>query len=169
MWLQEDSHTNVCFAMPLGVCDITYMSICFSRNIKGPMCVRGSTGVSLRGCVCVCTDQAWWPAFVWLPSTPHLFTGKGRRLILSRRLHLLVTTTTYPRSLNYLIFWILFALIQSYLLLKSLSPVKDLEQPLSVSLSSSTQMGWAVEETGGRAEEDGREELEEEDAELNSS
>lgn len=52
--------------------------------------------------------------------------------------------------------------------MNSLSPVKDLEQPLSVSFSSSTQTGGDEEEDGGRVEEERREELEEEDAELKS-
>lgn len=55
-----------------------------------------------------------------------------------------------------------------YLLVKSLSPVKDLEQPVSTSFSSSTQIGGDEVKNVGRVEEDGREELEEEDAELNS-
>lgn len=58
----------------------------------------------------------------------------------------------------------------AFLLLKSLRPVKDLEQP--VSLSSSTQTGGdnEEEEDGGRVEqtEEGIEEWDEEEPELNS-
>lgn len=50
-----------------------------------------------------------------------------------------------------------------------MSPVKDLEQPLSISFSSSAQIGGTEEKTGGRVEEEeGREESEEVDAELNA-
>lgn len=57
----------------------------------------------------------------------------------------------------------------SYLLVKSLSPVKDLEQPL-ISLSSSVLTGGLGETTGGRGtdETEGKDDSEEEEAELNS-
>lgn len=45
--------------------------------------------------------------------------------------------------------------------------MKDLEQPLSISFSSSKQFGGAKEETGRSVKEEGKDELEEEDAELN--
>ncbi len=47
--------------------------------------------------------------------------------------------------------------------------MKDLEQPLIVSFSSSPQTMGGEERDGGWVEEEGREELEEEDAVLNSS
>lgn len=55
----------------------------------------------------------------------------------------------------------------AFLLEKSLSPLKDLEQPVSASFSSSMHVGGCEEKNVGTLEE-GREELEEEDAELNS-
>lgn len=58
----------------------------------------------------------------------------------------------------------------SYLLEKSLSPVKDLEQPLSISFSSSVLIGGLEEKTGGRRADkvEGKDDSEEEEAELNS-
>ena len=52
--------------------------------------------------------------------------------------------------------------------MKSLSPVKDLEQPVSASFSSSTHAGGDEAKNAGRAKEEGSEEMEEEEAELNS-
>lgn len=58
--------------------------------------------------------------------------------------------------------------LPSYLL-KSLRPVKDLEQPVSASFSSSTLSGGGEAEAGGRVEEDERREaFEDVDPELNS-
>lgn len=56
----------------------------------------------------------------------------------------------------------------SYLLVKSLSPVKDLEQPLSISFSSSVVLGGFKEKAGGRRadEVDGKDDSEEDEAEL---
>lgn len=52
--------------------------------------------------------------------------------------------------------------------MKSLSPVKDLEQPLSISFSSSVFIGGLDENTGRRADEvECRDDSEEEEAELN--
>lgn len=58
----------------------------------------------------------------------------------------------------------------SYLLPKILSAVKDLEQPVGPSFSSSTRIGGG-DKIAGRMEdeEEGREELEEEEAELKYS
>lgn len=58
----------------------------------------------------------------------------------------------------------------SYLLVKSLSPVKDLEQLLSISFSSPVLIGGLEEKTGGRRadEVEGKDDSEEEEAELNS-
>lgn len=63
-----------------------------------------------------------------------------------------------------------FGFTHSYLLVKSLSPVKDLEQPLSISFSSSVLIGGLEEKTGnGRAGEvEGKGDSEEEEAELSS-
>ena len=168
MWLQEPDHTSFCDVYRSVVCSVTHVLV---EILKGIVCVYSSESECVCVCVCVCVqimlgDQ---PS-LWLPHLfPFCLVGAGDRGSADG------STCWWPPppfthdSFSYLTVWFLCSLIQSYLLLKSLSPVKDLEQPLSVSLSSSTQIGGAAEKAGGKVEEDGREELEEEDAELNSS
>lgn len=89
----------------------------------------------------------------------------------SHWLPLLVNTRHHMPAIIHVchVFMALFvSLIHSYLLVKSLSPGKDLEQPVSISWSSSTQSGGRQSEAR-RTGEEGTEVLEQEDAEPSLS
>lgn len=80
-----------------------------------------------------------------------------------QQLHLLVIDRCYTNKVQ-LSLKVLLSLFQPYLLVNSLNPVKDLEQPLWISSSSTQKRG---NKDGPGAKEEGKEELDE-DAELQS-